>query len=60
MSGLSSFVMPWNTMASWMELIIFATDVLRTKKLKNGKILIYCKFKGLDSSFNRWIEKGKQ
>ena len=35
-------------------------EFLRTKKLKNGKTLIYCKFKGLDSSFNRWIEKGTQ
>ena len=34
--------------------------VLKTKHLKNGKILIYCKFNGYDSSFNRWIEEGKQ
>ena len=35
-------------------------EVLKTKRLKNGKTLIYCKFKGLDSSFNHWIEKGEQ
>ena len=34
--------------------------VLKTKKLKNGQELIYCKFKGYDSSFNRWMEKGQQ
>ena len=35
-------------------------EVLKTKRLKNGKELIYCKFKGYDSSFSRWIEKGQQ
>ena len=35
-------------------------EILKTKTLKNGKSLIYCNFKGLDSSFNRWIEKGTQ
>ena len=35
-------------------------EVLKTKKLKSGKTLIYCKFKGHDSSFNRWIERDKQ
>ena len=35
-------------------------EVLRTKTLKNGKTLIYCKFKGHDSSFNRWIERDTQ
>ena len=34
--------------------------VLKTKKLKNGQELIYCKFEGYDSSFNRWMEKGQQ
>ena len=35
-------------------------EVLRTKQLKNGKTLIYVKFKNHDSSFNRWIEKSEQ
>ena len=35
-------------------------EVLKTKRLKNGNVLIYCKFKDHDSSFNRWIEKGQQ
>ena len=35
-------------------------EVLKRKHLKNGKTLIYCKFKHHDSSFNRWIEEGEQ
>ena len=35
-------------------------EVLKIKTLNNGKVLIYCKFKGHDSSFNRWIERDKQ
>ena len=35
-------------------------EVLKTKTLKNGKNLIYVKFKNHDDSFNRWIEKGEQ
>ena len=34
--------------------------ILKSKTLKNGKTLIYCKFKGHDPSFNRWIERNKQ
>ena len=34
--------------------------ILKSKTLKNGKTLIYCKFKGYDPSFNRWIERNKQ
>ena len=35
-------------------------EVLKRKRLKNGKTVIYCKFKGLDSSFNRWLKEGEE